>query len=305
MDNFRWSAMAVALVLTLLLICPALHIHSASAEGNYSWSTAEEAEAARIAAEEKARTLGQTYAQLSAAADEAEEAVETAEEKVEKWEKRLKSARKSAEKATAEEKEAADQKVAEAEESLAKAQKALEKRTAAAEEARAAADACYQELAEAAMILREATEAATRLSRAEAISDDKIEASFTLGERYRGKFNDKMEAIYLRFLMEKHAKVRVSTTDAKISITVLDEMGNTVLTLVPSSTGNGSVCSLENCNYTFLISPMGEEEKNFSVMVMEIQEEEDDEDEEDDDDDEFFEFDDDDETEMEIVEFDD
>ena len=310
MDNSRRRAavakvMAVVFFALALLSVPSMTVlNSSLAESEFPWSNAAEAEAARIAAEEKARVLGQTYAQLSAAADKAEEDADEADEKVEKREKTLKKAKDAAEKATAEEKAEADQKVAEAEESLKKAEQTAEKKRAAAEEAREEADACYQELVEAAMILKEATEAAAQLARADAISDDKITASFSLGERYRGQFNDKMEAIYLRFHMEKDSKVQISTTDAKISITVLDENGNTILTLVPSSTGKGSICSLEECEYTMLVSPMGEEEKNFSIIVMEYYQEDDDEDEEDDDDEFYFDDDDEDfdETEMELLE---
>ena len=95
-----------------------------------------------------------------------------------------------------------------------------------AEDARAAADAVYQQLAEAAMRLKEATEASVRMAKSEAVDSNRISGSFQLGERYSGRFNEKMEPVYVHFGMTVSARAHMSTTGAKVSITVLDAEGN-------------------------------------------------------------------------------
>lgn len=260
----RVAPLAIALALSLGSAIPA-----ARAEDSSPWSTAAEAEAARVAAEEKAKALGQAYMELNEAAEEAEADAETAEKRVKKREKELKAAREAAGKASEAEKAEAERKVAEAEKALKDAGEKAEARKTAALEARQAADALYGELSEAAMALKEATEASVRMARTQAISEDRITASFGLEERYSGRFNDRMEPVYLSFPMEQAAKVRIRTSGASLSISVLDSTGSTVLTLIPSSTAEGSVCRLGEDTYTLLVAPIGEEEKNFSILVSE------------------------------------
>ena len=136
-----------------------------------------------------------------------------------------------------------------------------------AESARAAADAVYQQLAEAAMRLKEATEASVRMAKSEAVDSSRISGSFQLGGQYSGRFNENMEPVYVHFEMTVSSRAHMSTSGAKVSITVLDAGGNTLQTLVPSSGGKGYLFHLEEGEYTFLISPIGTEEKYFTVTV--------------------------------------
>ena len=267
----KMQAFLLCAALFFALFSPVREAGSAAAEGG-TWATAAEAEAARAAAEEKARGLAQEYARLNAEAEAAEEIAEEAAEAAEEAAEALEKARKAAEKAEGKARTEAEQKVSEAEKTLRKAESEAEAAAQAAEEARAAAESVNQQLIAAAMELKEATEASVRMARTETVDPSRISGSFRLGEKYSGRFNEKMEPLYVSFEMTKSARVRMSTVDAKVSITVLDAGGNTILTLVPSSSGAGSVCSLEEGKYTLLISPMGEKEKKISVSVTELPE---------------------------------
>lgn len=223
------------------------------------WKTAEEAEAARVAAEEKAMAAGEIYNKKLEAAEALEEEAAEAEEAAAELEEALEAART-----------AAEGKLAKAEADWQAAAEAAEKKAAEAEAARLEADAAYQDLVDAAMALKEATEASVRLSKAEAIDDSKILASFTLGETWTGKFNENLDPVYLRFLLDRDAKVRIHTSGSNVGISILNAEGSTILTLVPSSTGQGSLCSLNQGEYTFLVSAIGTS-KNISVTVQEEQ----------------------------------
>ena len=279
----------------ILLICMGMMLMTAVSPLNFrcavsaqaaSWATAAEAEAARAEAEAKARALAQEMARLNTAAAEAEEAAEEAEELLAKAEEALEAARKKGD---------ADV-IGKAEAALEVAAEEVERKNMAAEAARTAVEAANQDLIAAAMVLKEATEASVQMANTELIDDSRISATFSLGERYNGTFNKQRDPIYIRFLMDRDARVKISTKEAKVSISVLDDTGTTILTLVPSTNGKGSVCSLTEGEYTMMIAAMGTG-KNVSISVTEeksaLEEEEE----------EFF-FDDD-ETEMEtLVEFD-
>ena len=121
--------------------------------------------------------------------------------------------------------------------------------------------------AESAMRLKEATEASVRMAKSEAVDSSRISGSFQLGGQYSGRFNENMEPVYVHFKMTVSSRAHMSTSGAKVSITVLDAGGNTLQTLVPSSGGKGYLFHLEEGEYTFLISPIGTEEKYFTVTV--------------------------------------
>ena len=259
---------AVFIILAALLFAACAPGPAASAEESSPWATAAEAEAARVQAEETAMACGQIYNELNDAALEAEEAAEEAAADAEEKAAALETARAAAEKADAGAKAAAETKAAEAEAAWQAAKSLAEEKAAEAEAARGKADEAYQQLAEAAMTLKEATEASVRLSQSEAVDSEKISGSFSLGETYQGKFNEELEPVYLRFLMDRDAKVRIVTTKSNVGISVLNEVGSTILTLVPSSTGKGSLCTLSEGEYTLLVSAIGVDQ-NICITVTE------------------------------------
>jgi len=242
----------------------------ASAEEETPWHTAAEAEEARAAAEAKAREIAQDAAKKTAAAEKAEEEAEKAAEAAEEAAAALDAARKAAESAAPEKKAEAERKLGEAEDALREAKKEVQKWGNRAKKAREAAEQANQELAEAAMELKAATEASVRMANAEMVDSSRIAASFRLGERYSGRFNDDGDPIYLHFLMDHDAKVRVSTQEGTVSISVLDSGGTTILTLVPSTGGAGSVCSLAEGEYILMVARMGTG-KNISISLSEYQ----------------------------------
>ena len=243
-------------------------LSGAAAEEEIPWNTAAEAEAARALAEEQARALAQDLAKKNATVDRAEAELEEAEEALAEAEEALETVREAAENAPPAEKNTAEESLRKAEDACRAAEKEVEKWSSRAEKARQEADAIYAQLAEAAMALKTATEASVRMTNAEQVDESRITASFGLGERFNGSFNENLDPMYLRFLMDRDAKVRVSTTEARVSISVLDAGGNTIFTLVPTTGGSGSVCSLAEGEYILMVATMGTEKK-VSIAIQE------------------------------------
>ena len=102
------------------------------------------------------------------------------------------------------------------------------------------------------------------------MDESRISGSFELGGKYSGTFNENLEPVYLRFLMKESTTVRVRSAEAKISVSVLDSTGETLQTLVPSSTERGSICSLDEGEYILMIADMGSERK-FSLEIIRYQ----------------------------------
>ena len=234
------------------------------------WTTEAEAEAARADAEKRARALAAALAAKTAEAESAEEEAADAEAAAEAWQEALDAALEILENGDAAARETAEAQREEAEQELRAAEEEAARKREQAERARGEAEELSARLTEAAMELKTATEASVRLARAEAVDSARITASFAPGEKFSGTFNDRLEPLYLRLTMDHGAKVRISTTGAKVSISVLNAGGNTILTLVPSPDSAGSVSSLERGEYILMVANMGTE-KQIGITVTEVE----------------------------------
>ena len=256
MGAFRRRGLMLLLLPAFLLLF-SLTAGKALAEEGGAWRTAAEAEEARALAEREARAVARESAAKSEAAEEAEAAAEEAEEAAEEKREAAEKARSAAESAEPGERARAERTAAEAERAAEAAREDADGKRAAAEEARKAAEEAAQALYDAAMVLKTATEAAVRMANRERVDDSLILASFTPGEKFTGAFNENRDPLYVRLILEKSARVHMRTEEATVSISVLDSGGSTILTLVPSSSGKSSVCSLEAGEYTLMIAAMG------------------------------------------------